>query len=127
MSVIKVDYGEVGGGANVATKRIYQSAGTTAFIWNNPPFKPTYIICYVPTSVSGSGIYTNYDPSTGVVDNTKYWYCAYNDTTGGFYPTSANWNISDSSITTAFVSRSAGAQQIIMIISDSPIDLDGSY
>lgn len=91
-----------GGDGYIFSPKIFMAQSAKP-IWNNTPFKATEVYLLGTGYYSSVGViwqlYTNVNPSTGVVDNTKCWQSTdginWNDVTSlGYY-----WTITDTSIT----------------------------
>ena len=104
MALIRANSGSGGGGNDgyIFSPKILMAQSAKP-IWNNTPFKATEVYLLGTGYYSSVGniwqFYTNVNPSTGVVDNTKCWRTTdgtnWNDvTSSGLY-----WTITDTSIT----------------------------
>lgn len=94
-----MDFSLGAGGGNTAISKILPISANTNAEWDNIPFMPSQVFLIDFTIYNGNlykYLYTNFNPSTGEVDNTKCWTSEDNGNT--WTNDEAVWTITPTSV-----------------------------
>ena len=121
----QVNYDRLGSSSKTAiSKDILISASATP-AWNNAPFKANQVFGIGHGIYSGSMIqfyFTNFNPATGVVDNTKVW--VSNDGGNNWSQLNYGWTITDTSVSYSQTLSTLYPVYTTFIITDGEFEIE---